>query len=194
MRRYTIEEYLALEKKTGQKLEYHDGRVVAMAGGTVPHSVISTNMLVELGIGLKGKPCRALNSDARLALEKIGSYVFADAFVVCGEIETSDIVPHAITNASVIIEVLSDSTIAYDQGEKFYKYRQLDSFKEYMLIRQNMPVVETYVRRDKDLWKIARYEGLDAILDIETLDVSIPLSDIYGGVAFEAEEPLTPLP
>ena len=108
-RRYTIQEYLDLSQNSSEKVEYYDGEVIVIAGGTLPHSVIGSNMFGELYSLLKATDYRVVNGDARLAIESSRSYVFPDAAVVCGDFETSDIVPHAITNYTVT-KVFMDST------------------------------------------------------------------------------------
>lgn len=177
---YTKEEYLAFEEASEDKHEYHAGRIIAMAGGTLDHSTISGNVFAALSSILKSrnKPCRPFNSDTKVYVEKSDHYVYPDASVVCGEVETHDVKNDGITNPVLIVEVLSDSTASYDRGAKFRKYCSLASFKEYVLITQDEPIVEVLFR-DVDFWRMTTTVGLDRSVRLNSLDIEIPMSLIY---------------
>jgi len=179
---YTKEEYLAFEEASEGKHEYHAGKVVAMAGGTLNHSIISTNVSSALQSILtsQNKPCRPFNPDAKIYVEKSESYVYPDASVVCGEVETH-IKNDGITNLILVVEVLSDSTASYDRGAKFRKYCSLPSFKEYVLITQDEPIVEVLFR-DIDFWRMTTTVGLDRSVKLNSLDIEIPMALIYEDV------------
>ena len=183
----SIEEYIAIEKANDTKYEYHDGSIYAMAGGTLNHALICGNIFGEIRTSLraKGKKCTTINSEAKLRIEVKNSYVYPDAMVVCGDIETSDRKPDAVTNPTVIIEVLSKSTAAYDRGDKFYLYRQIESLREYILVEQEKAEIEVYTKKG-DLWQITRYTGMDTKLFLSSIDVTINLSEIYENVTFSA--------
>ena len=184
----SIEEYIAIEKANDTKYEYHDGSIYAMAGGTLNHALICGNIFGEMRTSLrtKGKKCTTINSEAKLRIEVKNSYVYPDAMVVCGNIETSDRKPDAVTNPTLIVKVLSKSTAAYDRGDKFYLYRQIESLQEYVLIEQEKAEIEVYTKKG-NLWQLTRFSGMDADLILSSLDIEIKLSEIYEDVVFTTD-------
>lgn len=185
--RLTIEEYLALEKETHTKYEYHNGEVYAMAGGTPTHSLIANNVGASLNLSLKGKPCFVYNSDLRIATSR-NKYVYSDVSVVCGKIESFEELKNAASNPVLIIEVLSEETEAYDRGGKFMHYRMIESFKEYVLIEQRFPLVEVFSRNEGNKWEFRTFTDLTSIITLRSVNVEIQLSDIYYGVDFSLFE------
>ncbi len=182
---YTIEEYYAIEAQAhDMRVEYLNGTLRSMARGTIEHAIISRNILVSLVNLLKGSECNAFNSDTHLAIDELQTVLHPDTFIVCGSIEKSKFDLHGIANASVIIEVLSNSTQNYDRGDKFRMYRQLASFKEYILIDQTKVSIETYLHHEGNLWEINSYRGLENNLQIKTLNIEIPISEIYEDITF----------
>lgn len=129
VKKYSIEEYVQLEQETNTKYEYHDGKLFAMAGDTLNHSSISTRMTSELDRHLEESNCIVFNNDAKLNIVKFNKYVYPDAMIVCGVVERSNQYPEAITNPIIIIQVLSESTAAYDRGDKFKFYRSIPSLQ-----------------------------------------------------------------
>jgi Uma2 family endonuclease len=179
----TEEQYLALEREAGTKSELVNGRVFAMSGGSFRHSLIGTNLTVALGSRLAGKPCRPLNSDMRIHVASTGMYTYADAVVVCGTPQLRDGHQDTLLNPRVVFEVLSPSTEAYDRRAKFAHYRRLSSQSEYVLAAQDEPRVECFVRREGN-WVLTAYLGLDAILELASVEVVLPLTEIYRDVEF----------
>jgi Uncharacterized protein conserved in cyanobacteria len=145
--RYTPEEYLALERASAYKSEYYDGEVFAMSGASRRHVLIVTNLVTQLATQLKKRACEVYSADMRLKIEITRAYTYPDVIVVCGEPQFSDKQKDTLINPTVIIEVLSESTQGYDRGGKFEQYRTLESFKEYLLISQDKPHVEHFVRQ-----------------------------------------------
>jgi len=184
----TIEEYVALEKATETKYEYHDGQVFAMAGGTIEHGLIAGNTYGELKFGFRKKQsdCIAINSEVKLHIQFSNKFLYPDVMVVCGGMERASKDSNSIINPSVIIEVLSKSTESYDRGDKFFAYRKINSLKEYILINQHKAEVDIY-KRESDLWKISRIEGLDKQLEIPSLGLNIALKDVYENVIFKSK-------
>jgi Uma2 family endonuclease len=184
----SIADYIQIEKETDTKYEYHDGKIFAMAGGTVEHGLISGNIYGEMKFALraKGSNCTPLNSDIKLYLAHANKILYPDAMVVCGEIERSDREVNAIVNPIVIVEVLSKSTESYDRGDKFYAYRQIQSLVEYVLIDQQKAQIEIY-HRTGDLWKITRITGRDARCSLAALDIELSLANIYENIDFPEE-------
>ncbi len=183
---YTIAEYLELERQTGVKFEYEDGEVFAMAGGTANHSRISTNVTGELRQVLKRKLCNEYNSDLKIAINE-EKYRYADASVICGPVEYYDENPEAAKNPLLIVEVLSESSESYDRGEKFKKYRQIPTFREYVLIEQRFPLVEVFFKIDEKTWQYRVYEQLDQMVQLNSIEAEIPLAELYSGVIFNEQ-------
>ncbi len=177
---YTKEEYLSLEDQSKWRHEYHKGEVVAMAGGTLEHSQISSNVIRALGNAIGRKNCRALTSD--LKVELADSYVYPDAFVICGDVEFAQGRKDIVKNPCLLIEVLSESTEQYDRGEKFEQYRNIPSFKEYMLISQSKPSVEVFFKQDDKHWLMTVITDLDDAVPLQSLDTAIPMREIYDKV------------
>ena len=184
----SVAEYLELEKANDVKYEYHDGAVYAMAGSSPNHYTICGNIFYELESAFRNgkKSCRTFNTDAKVRIETKNSYVYPDATVVCGDVEMSDNQPDTIINPTVIIEVLSKSTSAYDRGKKFQLYRKIKSLKEYILIEQDEARIEIF-KKQGDLWQILVFEGLDAEMYIEALEVRVSLEQVYLNVGFGEE-------
>lgn len=183
---YTIAEYLELERQTGVKFEYEDGEVFAMAGGTVVHSLIGGNAVAELRRVLKNRSCNAYNSDLKIAVNE-EKYRYADASVICGPVEYYDENPEAAKNPLLIVEVLSESSESYDRGEKFKKYRQIPTFREYVLIEQRFPLVEVFFKIDEKTWQYRVYEQLDQMVQLNSIEAEIPLAELYSGVIFNEQ-------
>ena len=181
--RFSIEEYLALEKETDTKYEYHDGEVYAMAGGTPTHSLISNNVGSGLGNALIGKRCFTYNSDLRVATSR-NRYVYPDVTVVCGKVTYFEELKNAANNPVVIVEVLSQDTEAYDRGGKFMRYRMIDTLKEYVLVHQYLPLVEVFFKNVLDVWEYRAYNNLQDTVQLHSIDVQLSLEDIYLGVEF----------
>ncbi len=185
--RHTIEEYLRLEEKALDRHEFHDGEILAMSGGTYRHSRINTNTLVELATRLKGKPCHPLDSNMRVRIALLPRYVYPDINVVCGppEFDPADSKQTTILNPRVVVEVLSDSTESYDRGAKFELYREIPSLQEYVLVSQREPLVETFLRQADGTWLFKAWKGAESSVALRSLEVSLPLAEIYSGVEFE---------
>ncbi len=178
---YTFEEYLAFEEAAEVKHEYHNGYLEAMAGGTGEHSILCNNIGSELHTELKksGKKCITFNSDMKTWIPVCKKSLYPDALVVCGEPKYTDENRTVLENPMLIIEVLSKSSRFYDKGEKFECYRSLPSFREYMIVYQTIPRVETWYKEEEELWRIKSATGLDKTIYLHTLDATIALKDIY---------------
>lgn len=179
----SFNEYIDLEVKSNTRHEFHDGEVFAMAGGTLEHALISSNVLIELGLSLRNgqKKCRAINSEIKLKIASLNKYLYPDAMILCGNLEKSQNETQFVTNPTVIIEVLSKSTEGYDRGDKFFFYKQIPSLKDYILIDQYQALVDIYSRQ-ADLWKISRVEGISQSIYIPSVDTKLSLQEIYRDV------------
>jgi len=190
-RRYTIAEYLDLETASVSRHEYHDGLIVAMAGGSPRHALVIANAMGAIGSALKGKPCRAYSSDLKVYSPHNRSFVYPDISVVCGPLEhgpaTRD--QGSVTNPTLTVEVLSPATEGYDRGRKFAGYRALGSFREYVLVSTDEPRIETCFREDDGRWVMGFVEGLQAAITLRSVGITLSLAVVSAGVEFE-----TPLP
>ncbi len=191
LQRFTLEEYLHQEVETGVKYEYHDGEIYAKTGGTLTHGLLCGNSYSEIRNKLRssGSNCKPFTSEVKIHIKKKNSYIYPDAMVICGNIEMSEEHANSVTNPILIVEVLSKSTSNYDRGDKFYLYRQLPSFKEYVLIEQKKHVVDVHYKSPKsDLWRITRYEGLDEVIKLQSLGIEISMADLYYDIDLRLSE------
>ncbi len=184
----TPEEYLALERRAKIKSEYWQGELYAMAGASTNHTIIGANALAELVMQLKGRPCTAHTSDMRVKVARADLYTYPDVTIVCGKAKFEDRHEDTLLNPTVIIEVLSPSTEAYDRGAKFELYRMLESLSDYLLVSQERPTIEHYTRQPDDQWLLATYKGLDAVAAIPSIGCELRLADVYDKVTWPAEE------
>jgi Uma2 family endonuclease len=186
----TLEEYNRLEEETQQRYEYHDGEVYAMAGavtdvGDPVHNTIGVNMTTILSQALRKKSCNVFNSDQKIYIELVNRSFYPDASVTCGQVKRSDKDTKAIVNPILLVEVLSDSTEAFDPvstaGEqKFEFFSKLPSLREYVLVSQHEPVVQVYYRpSDTSLWQMDWVRGKEKVLKLQSLDIETPLEEVY---------------
>ena len=189
--RFTFQEYLALERAAPTKSEYYRGEVFAMAGGSVRHNTIGGNVFASLRGRLRGSTCRPCNSDQRIRIPANGLATYPDVSVVCGDFQVDTEDHDAIVNPRVIFEVLSKSSERYDRGKKFDLYRQLDSLQEYILVSQDEPQVDRFVRQHDGNWMLTVLKGREAVLEFQTLAGTLLLSEIYEDVTFGPEEEST---
>ncbi len=182
-RRYSPEEYLAIERVADFKSEYLDGTIVAMAGASREHNLITGNLAAEIRTQLKNRPCETYQSDMRVLISQTGLYTYPDVSVVCSEPIFRDEKQDTLLNPTVIIEVLSPTTESYDRGKKFEHYRRLASLREYVIVAQNEVFVEHYVRRG-DEWIQTEFRSIDHTLSLQTIDCHIPLREVYARIVF----------
>jgi Uma2 family endonuclease len=183
----TPQEYLARERLADVRSEFYRGEMFVMAGGSPRHSLIKTNLTGELRNTLKGRPCTAYDSDLRIRVSATGLYTYPDASVICGELEFDDQKQDTVLNPTLLAEVLSESTEAYDRGKKFDHYRQLASLKEYLLVSQDCPKLEHFARNPDDTWTLTIVSGLDQSLDLPAIGVRLSLAEVFDKVDFSAE-------
>jgi Uma2 family endonuclease len=185
----SLEDYLSIEQQENNRYEFHDGYIYAMAGGTISHGRISTNLIRGIGAQLdkNGSHCEPFNSDIKLHIESGNRFVYPDMMVVCGKEQISSKYKEAITNPTLIVEVLSESTEGYDRGDKFYFYQKIESLKQYVLVNQQKAQVELWTRGEGDFWKMDRVTGLGNSVTLDSIDVELALADVYRNVEFENE-------
>ncbi|HEX8293722.1 MAG TPA: Uma2 family endonuclease, partial [Pyrinomonadaceae bacterium] len=160
----TPEEYLAAERLSETRSEYLDGGVYPMTGASLNHVQIVFNIGSELTPQLRTRPCRVLGLDLKVCMPDSRKFFYPDVVVVCGEPQFHDDRTDIILNPILVIEVLSPSTEAFDRGAKFRAYRTIESLKEYVLVAQDSPSVEQYVKDSDGSWKLIEAVGLESSL------------------------------
>lgn len=186
-RHYTLEDYFALEEQSEIRHEYDGRRVYAMTGASRQHNRIVMRVSASLFNQLGSGPCEVYPSDMRLRIEQYGMYTYPDLSVVCGPMELTGDRLDTMTNPTLLIEVLSPSTERYDRGRKFEYYQTLESLRAYLLISQDHPRVELYLRRPDESWLLIYFTRLDQTIPLEPIGCSLSMADIYAGVAFDEE-------
>ncbi|MDX1654593.1 MAG: Uma2 family endonuclease, partial [Candidatus Competibacteraceae bacterium] len=136
---HSVEEYLALERRSELRHEYLDGAIYAMVGASPAHNLIVTNVVGELRQQLKRRPCRVYATDQRVRVRSTGLYTYPDLVVSCGGERFDERDQRTLLNPLLIVEVLSRSTESYDRGAKFEHYRRIPELQEYLLIDQEKP-------------------------------------------------------
>ncbi len=180
----TEAEYLELDRAAEFKSEFFGGEMFAMAGGTPMHSLIATNLAAELRSRLKGSPCLPFNSDLRLKVEATSLFTYPDLSVVCGPLRFAPSTTDTIVNPTLLAEVLSDSTEAYDRGKKFEHYRRIPTLREYLLISQREPRLEAFMRGEHGPWELREATGLGGSLPIPSMGITISLAEVFANVQF----------
>ena len=178
----TEEEYLRIERAAQYKSEFVGGVMFAMAGGSPKHSMLGINAGAEFRNQLKGKRCRALNSDMRLRTPA-GSHLYPDVSIVCGPIQLHPGSNDLLTNPVLLVEVLSPSTASYDRGAKFEMYKLMPTLRDYVLLHQSSIFAEHYSKDDG--WARHDYRGEDARIPLPSIDCELHLGSIYDGVMNE---------
>lgn len=179
--RLTPQEYLARERAAEFKSEYYDGRVYAMAGASREHNLIGGNIARALGNQLEDRSREAYSLDMRVRVSPAGLYTYPDLAVVCGTPRFEDDRRDTLLNPTVVVEILSPSTEAYDRGEKFANYRRLESLREYVLVSQNRICVERFTRRG-DEWFFTEWNQPNETLMLDSVGCALSLSAVYARV------------
>lgn len=178
----TPAEYLAIERKAEFKSEYYRGEMFAMAGAKYSHNLAKDNLVVALGRQFADGKCRTLSSDQRVTVSVTGLYTYPDIVVLCEPPRFEDDRLDTLLNPRVIVEILSESTEAFDRGAKFAQYRQIPSLQEFILAAQDRPVIERHVRQADGSWLMTEFSGLGSTLEFTSIPAKVPLAEIYRGV------------
>ena len=197
-RRMTLAEYVAFEEAAETRHEFIGdtpyvvgdashvvGEVFAMAGTTYEHVKVSKNLNGMLYNRLRGSRCENLGNDLRISWKRGARYFYPEMSIVCGKPEfAQDLGDKKLTllNATALFEVFSESSEAYDRGEKFTEYRRIESLREYILLRQDRAEVQTFFRHDDGGWMMRHYAGLDAVAKLASVGIDLPLAELYAGV------------
>ena len=185
----SAEEYLALERVAQTKSEYHDGRILAMAGGTGPHAQIAAAFTGELHHFAKAKGCTVFSSDMKLRISENNRVCYPDVSGLCGRPEYLDDTRDVLLNPSFIIEVLSKSTEAFDRGRKLALYMALPSVVEIALVSVVEVRVDKYTRQPDGIWRFDGYSGPESHVPFASLGCEISLGEVYAGVELDPPGP-----
>jgi Uma2 family endonuclease len=195
---YSVEAYLELERASEERYEYLDGDIYAMAGESPEHGAICMNLSVLIGSQVRGTPCQAFAKDMKVRSGLLplpgapmkGLFSYPDLLVVCGALQFHDEFRDVLLNPTLIVEVLSDSTEAFDRGEKFRRYRTwLPTLKDVLLVAQDKPLIDHYHRVEENRWELVSLEGLEARLSLESIHCTLQLTDVYDRIVFPPEDP-----
>ncbi|MFO1352206.1 MAG: Uma2 family endonuclease [Gammaproteobacteria bacterium] len=178
------EDYLALERSSEQRHSYFRGEMFAIGGASPRHNRIVMNTSALLWQQFRKRPCQVYTSDMRVKVNASGLYTYPDIVAICGEERYDDQRQDTLINPLLIIEVLSESTEAYDRGDKFGHYQKLESLQEYILVSQSNPKIECFTRQTDNTWLYVSIMGLDAILRLATIECELRLTEVYERVEF----------
>lgn len=174
-------DYVSAEAAADSKHEFVEGRIFAMAGGTAEHAAIVAAVTAQLWMQLRGKPCRVYSADLRVRMQVVDVAAYPDVTVVCGELIPDAQDHHSATNPSVIVEVLSNGTEAYDRGNKFAYYRTIPTLQQYILVAQQKILIERYVRNPDNTWTLTTF-GSGATAAISAIDCALSVDELYEGL------------
>jgi Uma2 family endonuclease len=178
------QEYLELERASKEKHEYFAGKVLAMAGASLAHNYIVANLIGEIRLLLKDRPCSILPSDIRVSIPSRESYMYPDAVIVCGQPEMEDDKFDTLKNPVVIFEILSPSTEDHDRGKKFFFYRQIPSFSEYILVDTTRRFVELSRRQEDGSWVFGVVSDPEGYVPIAAIKGRVSMDEMYRNVQF----------
>jgi Uma2 family endonuclease len=176
-------EYVAAEEKSAVKHEWLDGVIYELdllgTGGTPKHAGLAASITILLGAQLRGKPCRVFSSDLRLRVPATGLSTYPDVAIVCGKLETDPGDENAVTNPKLLLEVLSDSTEAYDRGEKFAHYRRLSTLGEYVLVSQRERRIEVWRKNERGRWELVQEAGAGEHAALASIGCTLAVDEVY---------------
>jgi Uma2 family endonuclease len=176
-RRYTPEEYFALEERSEVRHEYVDGEVFAMAGASKSHNLIKGNLIAGLRPNVRQRGCRLFDENVRLEVREKVYYTYPDVVVSCDP--TDHRAPYLVRHPVLIVDVLSPSTAEYDRTTKFENYQKIPSLRHYLLISQSAWIVEWFRRDEAGQWIYTLLTGPDATLEIPDMGLVLPLRELY---------------
>ncbi len=189
--RFTAEEYLAFERAAAERHEYLDGLIYAMAGESPDYGRICMNLGATLVPQLRHSGCEVFSKDLKVrcglyqAHTREGLYAYPDLVIICGALQFHAQADDVLINPTVIVEVLSPSTEAFDRGEKFLRYRTwLPTLMDYVLVAQDRPLLDHYHRQEESLWTLRTLEGLREVLHLATVGCTVPLTEVYERIVF----------
>ena len=180
----TPEDYLDLDRESAAKHEYRDGKLVPVTGLSFAHTLIQFNLIANLKPQLPRTGCRGFGGAMRVKSGSKPIYSYPDLAIVCGEPALGTDRADTLLNPILLIEILSPATEQYDRGEKFAHYRQIPTLEEYVLVAQDTPLIEHYVRQEDDTWRWSAVAGLDETITLPTIGCTLLLADVYDQFDF----------
>lgn len=174
-----------MEEASEEKHDMINGVVYAVADVDIPHNLISSNTLGNVGQFLKDKNCRIYGSNLKVTDKTKSGFAYPDLTLICNGAQLFSRKNGIVTNPSVIIEVLSPATEAYDRGKKFMLYRQIETLQEYILISSMQVLVEKFIRHESGSWLMTEYKNFEDEISIDTISYRTKLTDLYRDVVFE---------
>jgi len=187
----TPEQYLEIERTAECKSEYFAGQMFAMAGAGEGHNLLVANLVATFHHQLRSSPCRVYPSDMRVRVSATGLYTYPDVVVVCGKPRFLNEARDTLLNPSLLVEVLSPSTEAYDRGRKFEHYRSIESLNEYLLIASDRVHADWFTRQPDGRWLLASASRLEHSIDLQCAGCRLLLADLYERVDLPGSQPLT---
>jgi Uma2 family endonuclease len=189
----TPEQYLEIERRAEFRSEYYQGEMFAMAGPLAMadarrnHNLLAGNAFAQVHAQLRRRPGEVYSNDMRVRVGTAEFYTYPDIVIICGEPRFLDTELDTLLNPTVIIEVLSPSTEAYDRGKKFELYRSLDSLREYIMVSSDRIQIERYSRQAEGKWLLTAASRLEDTIELESAGCALSLADVYERVEFAAE-------
>lgn len=180
-----FEEYLTTERRQPTRNEFVAGEVYAMTGAQESHNLIVANLIIIIGTQFKQRPCRVFANDMKVRIEAADACTYPDVIALCGERQYFDQRRDVITNPTLIVEVLSESTEAYDRGDKFALYHRLPSLREYLLLSQERVAADLYSRQPEGRWLLTSFEQADQAIPLESVACNLPMAEVYDKVEFD---------
>jgi Uma2 family endonuclease len=193
-RYYTEAEYLALDRASEIRYEFYRGEIFAMSGASLQHNRINFNLSGCLHGQLKDRDCEAFANDMRVKVQSTTLYTYPDIVITCNKPRFLDSDVDTLLNPQVVIEVLSDSTEKYDRGKKFEHYRTVPSLREYVLVAQDRAHIDRFSLNEQGQWVLDDASGLDAVIELTSVECRLPLADVYAKVEFPPAEEIVPTP
>lgn len=191
---YTAEQFLVIDRSSEERYEHFDGKIFATASESGEHGDICMNLSLIFGNQLKGTKCRGRIKDTKVLsgagkknpFTQKGMFSYPDLVGICDEPIYHDDVKDIVLNPQIIVEVLSESTESFDRGDKFVRYRMWNpTLTDYVLVSQNAPIIEHYIKQESGDWLLKEYHGLDKNFTIEAVNVNLILADVYDRIEFQ---------
>ncbi|MEO0350436.1 MAG: Uma2 family endonuclease [Cyanobacteria bacterium P01_A01_bin.15] len=180
----TLEEYFTWEEKQTDKHEYIDGRIYAMSGGSVNHGRIAIRFTAMFDSHLDSSSCIPGNSDIKVNIFGTNNYTYPDASVTCDERDKNAV--NYFTHPCLIVEVLSESTEAYDRGGKFRMYRNNPMLQDYLLVSSTRIEMDLYHKKDTGEWIILNYQEGD-VIELKSINLKFPIEQVYRNLTLASE-------
>ncbi|MEZ4776281.1 MAG: Uma2 family endonuclease [Bacteroidia bacterium] len=186
---YSWETYIQLEQESELRYEYYDGEIVCLAGASNRHSDLCTNLTLQIAPSARKKGCKARFQETKVFRPDGKKYFYPDGVVTCQPLDLQ--AQNGVRNPVIVIEVLSDSTVARDLGIKLREYLNLTSLRHYLIVEQTECAIHHYRRLSEGNWEVVFYENMDQYIDLPELETRIAVSAIYEGITFDPEISMT---